>query len=518
MSVAGNEPQLEETEHALLVPMGAFAQELGLIEALRRVPFPMKTVRHRPGDKLATVLIHLLAGGMHINELATAPQPLLRDSAVAHAWDQERFASASGVSALLAAATEESVVALKQELEGVLGEDRHQQLTALSRSWLVVDCDLTGLVVSDQARTYEGAESGYMGELGHVGKGYQFARAQVEGPHERILLGGFLHPGHTVSLACTEELVHLVEERLGRPWRRTDLVEQRLEAAEQQLAKIEASLARLRPGQTGERLRPRRARLRAQIVALQTRLAVMQADNQLNRAPVRIMLRLDGGFGSSTTIAWLMEQGYSVVTCGHNQQLTAKLRIEDGLHWERLSKNSHIAESRCTQLGDCPYPLRLFLCRQEANRFRHERHFVLIATPDLTPKDWSIRRVGEFYLGRADMEAGIKESKAIFASRHLPTRKRAGIALYQELVLCAQNLLRCFRRRVLAQTPLAHLGSKALVHSAARCRALVLHEGTQLVLQFAASSRWAGQILTLAPTITYQQWFPFFEAAREYGP
>ncbi|MGQ9553932.1 MAG: hypothetical protein ACUVWR_07460 [Anaerolineae bacterium] len=41
-----------------------------------------------------------------------------------------------------------------------------------------------------------------------------------------------------------------------------------------------------------------------------------------------------------------------------------------------------------------------------------------------------------------DGEAGIKESKGIFASRHLPTRHQAGIALYQELVLFAQNLIR----------------------------------------------------------------------------
>ena len=66
---------------------------------------------------------------------------------------------------------------------------------------------------------------------------------------------------------------------------------------------------------------------------------------------------------------------------------------------------------------------------------------------------WSVREVGAFYNRRQVIEASIKESKGIFASRHLPTRHREGIALYQELVLLAQNLVRWFRRQVLGNTP-----------------------------------------------------------------
>ena len=113
-------------EHALLVPFGGFAQQIGLIQALDRLPITMKTMDRSPDDKVVELLIHLLAGG---------------------------------------------VIALKTELQQVTAPYRHRLLRDLVPSFLVVDGDLTGLVVSDQAETYEGADYGSMGELGTVGKG-----------------------------------------------------------------------------------------------------------------------------------------------------------------------------------------------------------------------------------------------------------------------------------------------------------------------------------------------------------
>jgi hypothetical protein len=73
------------TEHGLLVPFGSLAQAIGLREALGRVPFRMKTIDHSPGDKLVELLVHILAGRMHLKELETAPHPLVQDHAVAEA-------------------------------------------------------------------------------------------------------------------------------------------------------------------------------------------------------------------------------------------------------------------------------------------------------------------------------------------------------------------------------------------------------------------------------------------------
>jgi hypothetical protein len=496
------------------VPLGHFAAQLGVRAAFERVPIKMKTVAHSPGDKLGELLAHILAGGMHVRELAAGARPLVDDRAVAAAWGQAAFASASGVNALLRAATPESVAALRAELRRVGEPYRRRVLRDLAPDWLVVDFDLTGLVVSDQAATYEGADYGYMGEVGGPAKGYQFARAQVQGRRDALLLGGFLHPGRTVSPACLAELVALTEQQLGRPRRRAEAVAARLAAAEQALAAAEQALAARTAGPAAtrrrtQRLEARPARLEAQVAELRARHAALVADNAGNPAPRRILLRLDGGFGDAAAVAWLYEQGYDFVLRAHNHRVAAAMRTEADLGWEKVSRNGCIAASRRTALGACPYPVRLFACRQWRGDGRPERWSALIVNPELAARHWPARRVGVFYNQRQVAEACIKEGKGLFASRHLPTRPQAGIALYQELVLLAQNLLRWFRRQCLGHTPLAAAGTKDLVRAAANCRALLLEHG----LHFAATSRWPGLTLPLRPTVRYQLWFPFLEDA-----
>jgi hypothetical protein len=103
------------TEHGLLVPFGKLAGQVGLVDALGHVPFAMKTVDHSPGDKLVGLLVHVLAGGMQLKVLETTPHPLVRD---------EAFASASGVSDLLRAATDRTVEGLKLEIRRALAPYR----------------------------------------------------------------------------------------------------------------------------------------------------------------------------------------------------------------------------------------------------------------------------------------------------------------------------------------------------------------------------------------------------------
>lgn len=514
-------PQVQETEHGLLVPLGHFAAQIGLLAALQRVPFKMKTVDHRPGDKLAELLAHVLAGGMHVKALEASAHPLVEDRAVARAWGQAAFASASGVSALLRAASDASVAALRAELRRVGEPYRRRVLRDLAPEWLVVDFDLTGLVVSDQAATYEGAAYGYMGEVGGPAKGYQFARAQVQGRRDALLLGGFLHPGRTVSPHCLAELVALTEQQLGRPRRRVEAVALRLTHAEHALTAVEQARAARAAGPAPQRRRTQRleaqhARLQAQVAELRARRDTLLAENASKPAPRRIVLRLDGGFGDAAAVAWLYEQGYDFVLRAHNHRVGDALRTEAGLCWEKVSQNGFIAESQRTTLGACPYPLRLFACRQWWGDDRPERWSALIANPELTARAWPVRRVGVFYNQRQVAEASIKEGKGLFASRHLPTRHAAGIALYQELVLLAQNPVRWFRRQALGATPLATAGVKELVRIAANSRALLVDHW----LQFAATSRWPHLTVPLRRAIGHQLWFPFLEdpALAPVGP
>jgi Transposase DDE domain len=512
MSVASGGPDVATTEHGLLVAFGKLAGQVGLMEAFARVPFAMKTVEHSPGDKLAELTAHILAGGMHVKELETAARPLVADRAVAAAWGQASFASASGVSALLGAADEASVAGLKEQVAALLAPFRRRALRDLSLSWLVVDFDLTGLVVSDQATTYEGAGYGYMGEVGRVAKGYQFARAQLETPVGPYVLGGALHPGRAVSPHCLRELAALVEATLGAPRRRVEAVAARLAEAERALAELDAALAARggAPARGTRRLTDKRDAKAAEVDRLRARRDQLAAENAANPRPRRVILRLDGGFGDAEALAWLYEQGYDFVARAHDWRVGERLCAEEGLAWEKVSKNGHLAESATTTLGACPYPMRLFACRQWRGEGRPERHSALVASPELGPAAWPARRVGVFYNGRQSIEAGIKEGKGVFASRHLPTRRKAGIALYEELVLLAQNLVRWFTR-LLADRRLLAAGVKETVRVGMNSRALILRRAGAATLQFTGDSPWRGLRLHLGPRLAHQTWFPFLE-------
>lgn len=516
MSIREEKPTMVETEHALLVAYGRFAEQVGLRKALRQVRFGMKTVEHSPQDKTAELLAHLLAGGMHVSELDRSAHPLVRDPAVAAAWGQEAFASASGVSALLRSVSPETVDALKVALHRLIDPYRRRILRDCRLGWLVIDLDLTGLVVSDQATTYEGADFGYMGEVAGLGRGYQFARAQLVGPKDTLVLGGFLHPGRTVEIHCLIELIALIETEVGRPRRRVEELDGRRQEVRDRLAAVEAELARRQDGSIFLRRRVQkweteRERLQTQMTHLQTRRDELAAENTANPNPRRIILRLDGGFGHAAKLAWLYEQGYDFVARVHNHRVPERLRKEEGLKWEKVSKNGFLAESQETSLGECPYSMRVFVCRQWWGEKRPERWSALVATPSLMTKEWPTRRIGVFYNGRQAIEAGIKEGKGIFASRHLPTRRQAGIAFYQELVLLAQNLVRWFRRQFLGHTLLAAASVKELVRIGANSRAQVLRLGGELSLTFAADSPWRGITLTFNAQFSYQLWLPSFD-------
>jgi hypothetical protein len=378
MSVADQKAVTVTTEHGVLVAYGKFAQHLGVQDALQRIPFPMKTVAHSPAAELAELLVHILAGGMHGVELKRSAHPLVDDDTVAHAWGQQSFASASGISDLLRPADAAAVAALQAAVHDLLAPYRRRILREVSPGWLVVDLDLTALVVSDQAHTYQGADFGYMGERNGPARGYQFARAQLVGRQDVLLLGGFLHPGRTISRQCLRELVALIETELEQPRQRVDVVAARLVQAEQALAAVEQALAARTQG-TGHqrrrctRLEAQRERARAEVAALRARRDELAAANAANPHPRRIILRLDGGFGDADHLAWLYEEGYDFVARAHSHAVADGLRREGGLTWEKVSKNGFIAESQRTSVGACPYPMRLFACRQWRGAEKPER-------------------------------------------------------------------------------------------------------------------------------------------------
>jgi len=253
-----NAPTATLTSHAMLVPWGLFVQHIGLVEALENVPIPQRRRKYTPQTKLLEFLVSILAGCAYLQDISRGPHPLDQDLAVAQAWGQEGWADYSGVSRTLKACTEKTVTAVKEALEIVSRPfiEREVMLALLDREVLVYDGDLTGRPVSSTSTTYPGAAFGWMSDA--VKLGYQAALVSMHSPtYGRLWLSVEQHPGDTVSSSQAEALVQAAEARTGaRPWRRTDLLAERItqQRALLQEAEVKQASAQARLKETRHRL------------------------------------------------------------------------------------------------------------------------------------------------------------------------------------------------------------------------------------------------------------------------
>ena len=78
--------QEQETQHALLIPWGHFAQEIGLIAGLEAVKLSQKVYEHTPQAKVLEFFVALLSGLKQLQDISRAAHPLDKDLAVAEAW------------------------------------------------------------------------------------------------------------------------------------------------------------------------------------------------------------------------------------------------------------------------------------------------------------------------------------------------------------------------------------------------------------------------------------------------
>lgn len=221
------------TQHALLVAWGDFAQQLDLIHQLEQLALHQKRYQHSPQTKVIEFLVATLAGLSHLKEISRSAHPLDQDGALAKAWGQAAWADYSGVSRTLKALTGQETDQIIQ----VLNASSQMFITAevnlalWQEKRLVYDGDLTGLAVSKSSQTYPGVAFGHMDD--QIRLGYQAAVVSMRSPtYQRLWLSVEHHPGNLVSASAAEEMVQAAEVRSGvRPWRRTDLLEQRLQAA-----------------------------------------------------------------------------------------------------------------------------------------------------------------------------------------------------------------------------------------------------------------------------------------------
>jgi len=239
------------TDHALLVLLGEYARHIGLIERLQAVPIDQRTRNHTPQSKLIELLVGILGGLEHLEDLNQGPQPLVNDQAVIASWGQTSFAHYSGVSRTLEAADDQTRQAVIEALQTVSQPFIDAEVMALARQRrpLVVDVDLTGRRVSATSTTYPDADFGWMD--GEVAKGYQAVLTSLTGgPCGRLLLSSQRYPGRAQSAECLRAAVLAAEEVLGlHPRRRTELVQGRLHGLTARLDQAQAVLERERTRQ-----------------------------------------------------------------------------------------------------------------------------------------------------------------------------------------------------------------------------------------------------------------------------
>lgn len=219
------------TQHALLVAWGEFARQIGLIAHLESLPLHQKGYQHTPQTKAIEFLVATLAGLRHLKEISRSAHPLDQDGAVAQAWGQAAWADYSGVSRTLKALTPTEAEQLVQALE-----KSSQPFIAAEVNFavwldqpLIYDGDLTGLPVSKSSQTYPGVAFGHMDD--QVRLGYQAAVVSLRSPqYQRLWLAVDHHPGNWVSALAAEGMIQAAEARTGvRPWRRPDLLAQRIQ-------------------------------------------------------------------------------------------------------------------------------------------------------------------------------------------------------------------------------------------------------------------------------------------------
>lgn len=548
--------QEQETQHALLVPWGHFAQEIGLLSGIEAVKLNQKVYEHTPHAKVIEFLVAILSGAKYLQDISLAAHPLDKDLAVAAAWGQAGWADYTGVSRTLSALRWAEVHEIVSVLERVSQPFLDSELSVLHSqgSRLQYDGDLTGLPVSNTSKTYPNAAYGHMSD--EIRLGYQAGVVSLQSSiYGRLWLSVEHHAGDTVSCTQAEAMVLAAEKRSGQqPRRRTELLEKRLEAfiqsrepTEKRLESQRAALAtaqkakqetvaqlraEIDPKRIGvlERRSVRRekavqlamkkfsktqallSRHLEQEKALRKRLEQFERENAENPNPVEACFRLDAGFGTYDNIALLIEMGYEVYVKLHNHKIVQmlKAKVTTETTWVRVGNNAEMLAWSTLQLQHCPYPLDIALERfYTGQTLKHSAlaHFGQTAVTTDLPA-W----FGQ-YNARQTIEAGIKETKQVFYLHRLKVRSEPAIYLQETMTIFAANFIRWATVWIDQHTqqnehtlPLAKMGIKKQVQVAAHTSAKVIQNSEGMLLKFSPVSAFAGkQLFFPAQTRVRQQ-------------
>lgn len=306
--------------------------------------------------------------------------------------------------------------------------------------------------------------------------------------------------------------------RSERPHSRLAQARQRMRVRERRLPRRQKAVAQAQ--RRIEKQQGRVATLQAEQEALQQRLARFEADNATNPAPIKVLFRLDAGFGTGENVALLIEMGYEVYTKPYSHKVAPALRrrISAETTWEQVGANAEMVAWQDTQLDCIPYPLDVALERFHTGDTL--RHSALLHYGD-DPVTEELGGWFQCYNGRQTIEAGVKEGKNVFQMHHLKVRSEAGLLIQEHFAAFAANLVRWAAHWLAEQCP--HLDGpfdadspnvKQLVQVAANTSAWVIWQPRGCLVKFTEYSAFAGTILRAQGTWAFQLPLPLYKSCR----
>jgi len=562
-------PRKQETQHALLVILGKFGQETGLISGIEGVKLGQKSCEHTPQSKVLEFLVGILSGAKYLQDISLSAHPLDKDVAVAQAWGQSSWADYSGVSRTMSKLSWVEAHALVAVLEGVSAPFIESELKLIQELHKAIeeDGDLTGIPVSNTSRSYPNAAYGHMDD--EIRLGYQAGLTSLRSPtYGRLWLSVEHHAGDTVSCTQAEALVLAAEKRTGvRPRRRTELLQERITtfqkecqpsekrlesqktALEKALSDQQETLAQLQEARLTPETKPgriqsleRRALRREQAVTaaqkrlektlrllqtyaeqekvLQARLQRFEQENADNLAPSEIRFRIDAGFGTYDNIALLIEMGYELYTKLHSHKIVQALQklVQPETTWTRVGKNAEMVAWPDLKLEHCPYPLSVGLERFHTGdkKLKHSA----LAYFGNAPVTEDLPTWFGTYNRRQTIEAGIKETKQVFYLNRLKVRSEPAIYVQEAMTIFAANFIRWsavwIKQRAKPdkdQLQIEKMGIKRQVQVLAHTSAKVIQNSGDMLLRFSPASSLAGKSLhfrALERTVRPNYFLPLF--------
>jgi hypothetical protein len=259
------------------------------------------------------------------------------------------------------------------------------------------------------------------------------------------------------------------------------------------------------------------AACQAEIGQVKARLERFEQENAANPAPLRIVLRLDAGFGTPDNVALLIEMGYQVYSKPYGRWDLAKelkKQVDEQTEWTRVGKNAEMVAWPACPVKRVPYPLDLALERfhtGQTRRYSVLLHFGESPVTENLPK-WFGR-----YNGRQTIEAGIKQGKQVFQMHHLKVRSKEALYLQEQFAVFAANFVRWAAQWLVTQCPQLPDGwqepdeipVKEQVQVAAHTSAWVTWHEQGCLLTFTDHSVFAGRSLQIKRQWAYQRVLPF---------